>query len=104
MSAADKVIEALLTTRILVQFIGQIFALLLLRKKLPQDQRPYKMFLYPLPAIIAFCGWSYIFLASGWKYVGIGIGTLLGGVALFYSVWKRKNQSTQNPLSGLERI
>jgi len=84
----DKVISALLTTRILVQFIGQIFALPLLRKRLPLEQRPYKMLLYPLPAVIAFFGWSYIFLASGWWFIAIGIGTLFAGVALFYGVWK----------------
>jgi amino acid transporter len=84
----DQVISALLTTRILVQFIGQIFALPLLRKSLPPEQRPYKMVLYPLPAVIAFFGWSYIFLASGWKFIAIGIGTLLAGIALFYGVWR----------------
>ena len=84
----DQVISALLTTRILVQFIGQIFALPLLRKRLRPEQRLYKMFLYPLPAAIAFFGWSYIFLASGWKFIAIGIGTLLGGIALFYGVWR----------------
>lgn len=94
----DQVISALLTTRILVQFIGQIFALPLLRKRLAPEQRPFKMFLYPLPAIIAFSGWSYIFLASGWKYIAIGLGTLLGGVALFYGVWRHPQQVKQDAM------
>jgi basic amino acid/polyamine antiporter, APA family len=81
----DQVIAALITTRVLVQFIGQIFALPLLRKRLSPEQRPYKMALYPLPAVLAFLGWTYIFLTSGWKYIGIGLATLAVGVGVFYS-------------------
>ncbi len=84
----DQVISALLTTRILVQFIGQVFALPLLRRRLPPERRPYKMFLYPLPAVLAFFGWSYIFLSNGWRYIGIGLGTLAFGVCLFLWFWR----------------
>src|SRR5205807_10396723 len=43
------VIDALITTRILVQFIGQIGAVTLLRRRAPDMPRPYRMWLYPLP-------------------------------------------------------
>jgi len=79
----DVVITALITTRLLVQFMAQIFALPLLRR-LPQKDRPYRMWLYPLPAIIAFVGWSYIFLTSGWKYVALGLLTLAVGVSIYF--------------------
>src|SRR6476660_4990990 len=49
----DIVIDALITTRILVQFIGQIFALTLLRRNQPNMVRPYRMWLYPVPSIVA---------------------------------------------------
>jgi hypothetical protein len=42
------------------------------------------MWLYPLPAIIAFIGWSYIFLTSGWKYVALGLLTLAVGVLIYF--------------------
>lgn len=77
------VVSALITTRILVQFIGQVFALPLLRKKLPDSARPYKMWLYPVPAVIAFFGWVYIFVTSGWMYVAVGMVTLGVGVGIF---------------------
>ena len=83
----DAVISALLTSRILVQFIGQIFAVRYLRKD-PSRARPFQMWLYPLPGTIAFIGWSYIFLTSGWKYAGFGLLTLTAGVAA-YCLWKR---------------
>jgi len=79
----DQVVSALITTRILVQFMGQVFAVPLLRKKLSDSARPYKMLLYPLPAVIAFFGWAFVFTTSGWKYVAVGIATLLLGVIVF---------------------
>jgi amino acid transporter len=80
----ETVISAMMTTRILVQFIAQIFALPLLRKRLPLSQRPYRMWLYPLPAGAALVGWVYIFSTAGWKYIAAGLITLAVGVAIFF--------------------
>jgi len=82
----DIVIDALISTRILVQFIGQIFALILLRKRAPAMPRPYRMWLYPLPSIIALIGWVFIFATTPWPVVVLGLGTLLLGV-VFFLVW-----------------
>jgi amino acid transporter len=79
----DQVITALITTRILVQFMGQIFALPLLRKRLPEGGLPFRMWLYPVPAVIAFLGWAYVFLTSGWAYIAVGLATLVAGVVAF---------------------
>ncbi len=80
----DVVIAALITTRVLVQFIGQIFALPLLRRKFRESARPYKMWLYPLPAIVALAGWIAVFLSSGMRYVLFGLLTLLAGLGVFF--------------------
>jgi amino acid transporter len=82
----DIVIDALISTRILVQFIGQIFALILLRKHAPEMPRPYKMWLYPLPSIIALIGWVFIFATTPWPVIVLGLGTLALG-AVFFLVW-----------------
>ena len=79
----DQVVSALITTRVLVQFIGQVFAIPLLRKRVPDSARPYKMWLYPLPAIVAFFGWAFVFVTSGWGYVAVGLLTLAAGFAVF---------------------
>ncbi len=84
----DAVISALLTSRILVQFIAQIFALDRLRRHRPEIPRPFKMWLYPLPSALAFLGWAYIFLTSGWIFIAFGLLTLAMGVAA-YAVWRR---------------
>ena len=84
----DTVISALLTSRILVQFIADIFALHYVRKHRLDIVRPFRMWLYPLPSIIALLGWVYIFLTSGWEFAGFGLLTLALGVVA-YLVWKR---------------
>jgi len=80
----DAVISALITSRILVQFIAQIFALDYLRRHRPEIQRPFRTWLYPLPSVIAFIGWSYVFATSGWKFVGFGLLTLVAGVVVYW--------------------
>ncbi len=84
----DQVVTALITTRVLVQFLGQVVAVPLLRRRLPESARPYHMWLYPVPAVVAFLGWTYIFLTSGWGYIGMGLVTLLAGIGVFLA-WAR---------------
>jgi len=93
----EWLVTALITTRILVQFLGQLFAIPLLRRKLPDSARPYKMWFYPVPMVIAFFGWAYVFLTSGWRYIMIGLLTLLTGVLVFFIWAKWKNTWPFNP-------
>ena len=81
----DAVISSLLTSRILVQFIAQILALDYLRRHRSGIQWPFRMWLYPIPSVIAFAGWSYVFVTSGWVYVGFGVLTLLAGVVVYFA-------------------
>jgi amino acid transporter len=80
----DAVISALLTSRVLVQFLAQIAALHYLRKRRGEIARPFRMWLYPLPSLIAFAGWTYIFATSGWRYVGFGVLTLALGCGAYW--------------------
>jgi amino acid transporter len=82
----DDVINALVTTRILVQFIGQLFAITLLRKRAPGMPRPYRIWLYPIPNLIALVGWVFIFATTDWHIILFGLGTLTVGV-VFFLVW-----------------
>jgi basic amino acid/polyamine antiporter, APA family len=85
----DDVITALVTSRIIVQFMAQIFALGYLRKNRPEMPRPFRMWLYPLPSAIAFAGWTFLFLTSGWKFAGFGILTLVAGIGAYF-IWIRR--------------
>jgi amino acid transporter len=82
------VIDALITTRILIQFIGQIFAVILLRKREPERQRPYHIWLYPLPCLMALVGWAFIFATTDWKIILFGLGGLVFGAVCFL-IWSK---------------
>ena len=53
---------ALFTARILIQFVGQIAAVMILRKTEPGYPPSFRIWLYPLPCMIALAGWLYIFV------------------------------------------
>ena len=80
------VIDALLITRILVQFIGQVVAVILLRRRAPAMERPYRIWLYPVPCFVALVGWLFVFGTADWKLVLFGLATLLAGL-FFFLVW-----------------
>ena len=80
------VIDALITTRILIQFIGQIFAVTLLRKRAPDIKRPYRIWLYPVPNLIALVGWIFIFATTDLYIILFGLGMLILG-GLFFLIW-----------------
>jgi len=86
------VIDALITTRILVQFVGQIGALTLLRRRAPDMPRPYRMWLYPLPSLIALLGWIFVFATTPLPVIAFGLGALLLGVICF-GAWSWKGRT-----------
>jgi len=79
------VISALLTSRILIQFVGQIATVFLLRRNTPDARRvlPFRMPLFPLPAILALAGWLFIFGTSESVVLIYGLGTLQLGIEAF---------------------
>ena len=96
------VISALVTMRILVQFIGQIGAVVRLRKLKPDMERPFKMWLYPLPALGALLGWIFVFLTSGRPAMLYSLIALAVGVTAFFT-WSKSRRSwpfARPPLAG----
>ena len=79
----DIVINALIVIQILVQFMAQILAVSLIRRKRPDILRPYRMALYPATSVIAFMGWLYILIASGLPYILAGLALLVFGVTIY---------------------
>src|SRR5262249_32246337 len=82
------VITALLTSRILIQFVSQIATVFLLRTR-PESARalPFTMPLFPLPAVIALLGWLFIFGTSEGLAIVYGLGTLQLGIEAFH-LWE----------------
>ena len=95
----ETVIAALLTSRILIQFLGQIVTVIYIRTNPELSSRmKFRMPLFPLPAIIAFVGWSTVFLTSDWPaLIYGGLSLILGFIA--YAIWnlKTSTNSVQSP-------
>ncbi|HZQ42049.1 MAG TPA: APC family permease [Acidobacteriaceae bacterium] len=59
-------IAALVVVRIVMQFSLQHVGVMVLRKRRPEMKRPFRMWMYPLPPILALVGFAYIvFVRSG---------------------------------------
>ncbi len=82
----DVVISVLVTMRILVQFIGQIAAVELLRRREPNAPRPYRIWFYPVPSLVALTGWLFVFVTSGVTIISFSLAAFVAGV-LAFMVW-----------------
>src|SRR5271168_4740233 len=77
-----EVIAAILAMRILVQFIGGAVGVMVLRKKLGTERLPYKMWLYPVPAVVAILLWLGVFFSTG-RTALAGLGVMAVGTIVF---------------------
>jgi basic amino acid/polyamine antiporter, APA family len=57
------VIQGAVTVRILIQFIGQSFAIHVVRREGTRPL-PFRMWLYPLPSLVAIIGWVFLLATS----------------------------------------
>jgi amino acid transporter len=87
-----EVVSALLATRIIVQFMGQVMALIWLRKKRPEMNRPYRIPWYWFTCSLALLGWAFVFVTFERRFQLYGLGMLVMGLAVFL-IWSslRKN-------------
>jgi len=80
------VITAILTMRIIVQFVGQSAGVLYWHWKKPADKRPYKMKLFPLPAVIGIIIWLFILFTSPWHFIVGAAGIILAGIIIYLTI------------------
>jgi len=76
------VIAALVCIRIIVQFLAQIAGVIVLRVRRPELPRPFRMWLYPLPAVLAFAGFVYVLLMRPNFQKEVRLAFVLIGVGL----------------------
>jgi amino acid transporter len=79
-----EVISAILAMRIIIQFIGQAVGIMILRRKKPSSFFPFKMWLYPLPALIAIIMWIGLFFSTGMYFAIGGIVVISIGAVVFF--------------------
>jgi amino acid transporter len=59
-----QLVSWLIQVQILLQFVWQCAAVILLRRYRPDVVKPFRMWLYPLPALVSLAMWIYIFLSA----------------------------------------
>jgi amino acid transporter len=79
------VIAALVVIRIMIQFLIQAIGLMVLRVRRPDMDRPFRMWLYPLPALVAAFGFIYVLvMRPGFaKEIRYGLVILVAGIAVY---------------------
>ncbi|MGE5192694.1 MAG: APC family permease [Deltaproteobacteria bacterium] len=82
----DVVIQAAVIVRVLVQFIAQIAGLHLVRTTHPEIALPFRMWLYPLPSLVALVGWIFVFATAEKTVLLIALGVLISG-CVAYTAW-----------------
>jgi amino acid transporter len=81
------VIKGAVIVRIIVQFIGQIFALHVFRRK-NKHALPFRMWLYPLPSLVALLGWTLLLATTEWYLLSL-IFVVYGSGLLVYTMRER---------------
>ncbi len=87
------VIAALVVIRILLQFLLQSAGLLWWRARTPQSERPFRMWLYPVPVLAAIAGFIFVLLSRRgfMREIRLAIVILLAG-SLVYLIRAYRNR------------
>src|SRR5438132_1074509 len=83
------VVTALVVIRVMVQFLAQTLGIIVLRSSRPGLPRPFRMWLYPFPAILAFCGFVYLLVMrpKSIESIRVAIALIVIGGILF-ALWR----------------
>jgi fructoselysine transporter len=87
-----SVIKAILAMRCLVQFVAQGIGLVLLRRRWPKERLPFRMWLYPVPVVVAILGWLGLFWATGPTLMLTSLAAVGAGVLVYLgrARWSRQ--------------
>jgi basic amino acid/polyamine antiporter, APA family len=87
------VIAALVVIRILLQFIVQAVGVMVLRRRRPGMPRPFRMWLYPAPALLAIFGFLFVLISrrNFLREIRYAVAILVAGVAIYLlRSWRRR--------------
>lgn len=87
------VITAIIIMRILVQFISQSVGLIALHVRSKKLRLPYKMPLFPVPALIGIGVWLFVFFSSDFAYILGALLIIFSGIFVFVIKEKYSNNS-----------
>jgi amino acid transporter len=88
------VVTALVVIRISTQFLAQTLGVIVLRRRDPDLPRPFRMWLYPIPAVLAFLGFVYVIVMrpKSLESIRLAVLVIIVGTVLF---WLRRRIATR---------
>ena len=103
--ALADVIAALVVIRITLQFLVQAIGLIVLRIRRPDLPRPFRMWLYPLPALLASVGFIFVLVSrtNSLQQVRYALVILTTGIAIYMvRAWRNKEWPFGEALAEVE--
>jgi basic amino acid/polyamine antiporter, APA family len=88
-----NVIAGLVVIRIMLQFLVQAIGLIVLRVRRPDLPRPFRMWLYPLPALLASVGFVFILVSrtNSMLQIRYALVILVSGIAIYLArSWRNR--------------
>ena len=89
----SHVIAALVAIRILLQYVLQQIGIILLRVRRPEMPRPFRVWLYPLPPLVALAGFLFILFSrpdASREFVYAGVIAASGSILYFTRAYRRR--------------
>jgi APA family basic amino acid/polyamine antiporter len=92
------VIASLVVIRIIIQFLVQSVGLLILRWRRPDFPRPFRMWLYPIPAIVSISTFIFVLFSrpNFGREIRYAAVIITVGTAIFlYRAWRNRDWPLQ---------
>jgi amino acid transporter len=89
----SHVIAALVAIRIILQYVLQQIGVILLRVRRPEMPRPFRLWLYPLPPLVALAGFLFIVFSrpdASREFVYAGVIAVTGSILYFARAHRRR--------------
>ncbi len=88
----DALISVLIVVQTLFQYSLQCIGVIVRRGYLKSIGMPYRMPLFPLPALLSLAGWIYILTTSKLVYIGLGIALFAVGSLIYLIMAHRRRE------------
>jgi len=79
-----QIVNWLILVQIVSQFIWQCAGVILLHRYRTDVSQPFRMWLYPIPAVVALVLWTYVFLSAPASGVLFALGFVATGVIAYF--------------------
>jgi amino acid transporter len=89
----SQVIAALVAIRIILQYVLQQIGVILLRVRHPELPRPFRMWLYPLPPLMALAGFLFIVFSrvdASNEFIYAGVIAVTGSILYLTRAYRRR--------------